>query len=107
MQKQSNNQDSIATLTSLFINLCGINAMKMHLVALNEDDKKTIVDGLVSQWETEARRLLDNQMLAFQEIIKQLPAKEKISAGLEMNKIQTNFENDLSIAKEMVVEILK
>lgn len=99
-------QNSIATLTNLFINLCGLNAMKMHLVNLNEDDKKTIVDGLVAQWETESRRLIDNQMLVFQEMIKQLPVKEKISAGLEMNKIQTNFENDLATAKQLITEIL-
>lgn len=99
-------QNSIATLTNLFINLCGLNAMKMHLVNLNEDDKKTIIDGLVAQWETESRRLIDNQMLVFQEMIKQLPVKEKISAGLEMNKIQTNFENDLATAKQLITEIL-
>lgn len=97
-----NQSDTVPVLTNLFINLCAINAIKMHLINIPENQREEFKNTLVSQWELECRKLFDNQALGFQEHIKGLKPSDRLKAAIEIDKLKDQFELDFQSSKQIV-----
>ncbi len=98
--------ETVSLLTDMFVKLCAVNAMKLQLISLPEDQQKSVKDLLLKQWQEESQKLFDQRILGFQEQIKQLPPSERLTANLQVEKITDQFKVDIEFAKVIVENII-
>ena len=103
---KTNPSDTVSLLTDLFIKLCAINSLKLHLAVIDEESAKIIKDSILSQWEQESQKLFDQKILTLQEYIKTLPASERLTANLQVEKLTDQFKVDIDYAKDIVKNII-
>ena len=99
MQEKLIPSEAVTSLTGLFINLCAINALKMHLVAMDEAQKDGVISALLKQWETECQSIFDQRFLQINESLKLVPVQERLQAAMQVDKLKTHFDFDLLTAK--------
>lgn len=91
--------ESVSMLTNLFINLCAINAFRMHLVQMDEEQKQGVIASILGQWEKECRGIFDSSFLRMNEQLKSVPAADRLQSSMQVDKIREQFEFDLLSAK--------
>lgn len=98
--------ESVPMLTNMFVNLCAINALRIHLGQMDEEGKQQVIDSLLKQWEKQCRDIFDSNFLKINEQLKSVPIKDRLQASIQVDKIKDQFEFDVSTAKMLVAGLL-
>jgi hypothetical protein len=94
--------ESVSVLTNLFVNLCAVNAMKMVLMSLDEEQQREVRESLIGQWKNECDKLFDQKILSLQDQVKNLKPSEKLTAAMEIDKIKDQYDFDFKFSKVIV-----
>jgi hypothetical protein len=98
--------ESVPMLTNMFVNLCAINAFKIHLAQMDEVQKQGVIESMLKQWEKECRDIFDSRFLQINEQLKNVPVKDRLQAAMQVDRIKDQFEFDLTTSKLLVAGLL-